>query len=45
MVLQSVDGWQKADAAECQHQRPGHSSLTGTVVPGHSDTNGLLPPA
>ena len=44
-VLQIVDGWRNADAAECQHWRPGRSSATGTVVRGRSDTDELSLPA
>ena len=38
MVLQEVDGCWNAAVAECQHRRPGHSSPTGTVERGRSDT-------
>jgi len=31
-VLQGVDGWLNAGAAECQHRRPERSSPTGPVV-------------
>ena len=32
------DGWRNADAAACQHWRPGCSAPTDTVVRGRSDT-------
>ena len=31
-VLQAVDGWRNASAAECRHRRPERSSPTGTAV-------------
>jgi len=44
-VLQAVDGWRNAAAAECQHRRPERSSPTGTAVRGRSDTGELSLPA
>ena len=44
-VLQAVDGWWNADAAECQHRRLGRNSPTDTVVRGRSDTVELSLPA
>ena len=40
-----ADGWWNADAAECQHRRPRHGSLTDTVECGRSDTGELSLPA
>jgi len=40
-VLQVGDGWRNADAAVCQHWRPGCSAPTDTVVRGRSDTGEL----
>jgi len=45
MVLQEVDGCWNAAVAVCQHRRPGHSSPTGTVERGRSDTSELSLPA
>ena len=44
-VLQALDGWRNAGAAECRHQRPERSSQTGTAVRGRSDTGELSLPA
>ena len=43
--MQVADGWRNADAAECQHCRPGRNSPTDTVVRGRSDTGELSLPA
>ena len=43
-VLQVVDGWQNADATECQHRRPERSSPTGMAVHSRSDTGELSLP-
>ena len=40
-MWQVGDGWQNADAAECQHWRPGCSAPTDMVVRGHLDTGEL----
>jgi len=40
-VRQVGDGWRNADAAACQHWRPGCSAPTDTVVCGRSDTGEL----
>ena len=40
-----VDGWRNADAAACQHWRPGCSAPTDTMVRGRSDTGKLSLPA
>jgi len=40
-VRQVDDGWRNADAAACQHWRPGCSAPTDTVVRGRSDTGEL----
>jgi len=44
-ILRKVDGWQNADAGECQHRWEGRSSPTGTVMRGRSDIDELSPPA
>jgi len=45
VVLQEVGGCWNAAVAECQHRRPRHSSSTGTVEHGCSDTGELSLPA
>ena len=40
-VRQVGDGWRNADAAACEHWRPGRSATTDTVVRGRSDTREL----
>ena len=40
-VRQVGDGWRNADAAACEHWRPGRSAPTDTVVRGRSDTREL----
>jgi len=37
-MRQVGDGWRDADAAACQHWRPGCSAPTDTVVRSRSDT-------
>ena len=44
-VLQAVNGWRNAGAAECRHRRPERRSPTGTALRGHSDTCELSLPA
>ena len=44
-MIQAVDGWRNAGAAECRHLRPERSSPTGMAVRGRSDTGELSLPA
>ena len=41
VVWQVDGGWRNADAAACQHWRPGCSAPADTVVRGRSDTGEL----